>query len=345
MATIKDVAREVGLSVTTVSRALNGHDDVSRETKQRVQDAAQRMDYHPNVVARNLQNQCAGAIGLLIPRVLHRTYDSFWLEFIGGMATACAERGIDIMLSSLDLGDRSMSGFNQLVRSGRVDGLVICDVIRTDPRITLLQKQKFPFVAFGRTGGEQHYSYIDVDGAAGVALAVDRLAAYGHRRIAYLGLDPEFGFSYFRLKGYREAMRQNGLALESDFICEGLTEHSAAARIVQLLERADRPTAIFAAADFLALATLRVARTLGLTVPGDLSIVVFDDNPMVQHADPPLTAVSQPNRRIGEEVAGLLMDRLGRAEGPVVQRLIVPALLIRESTAAPPAAVPVAAAG
>jgi LacI family transcriptional regulator, galactose operon repressor len=345
MATIKDVAREVGLSVTTVSRALNDHDDVSQGTKQRVQDAARRLDYHPNVVARSLQNQSAGAIGLLIPRVLHRTYDSFWLEFIGGMATACAERGVDIMLSSLDIGDRSMSGFNRLMRSGRVDGLVICDVVRSDPRISLLQKHRFPFVAFGRMRGEQHYSYIDVDGAAGVALAIDRLAAYGHRRIAYLGLDPAFGFSYFRLQGYREAMLQNGLVLESDLICEGLTERSAAAQIVRLLDRVDRPTAIFAAADFLALAALRVARTLGLAVPGDLSIVVFDDNPMVQHADPPLTAVSQPNRRIGEEVAGLLLDRLGRTDSPVVQRLIVPALLIRESTAVPPAVNSIAVAG
>ena len=332
MATIKDVAREVGLSVTTVSRALNGHDDVADYTKRRVQEAAHRLDYHPNIVARSLQNQRAGAIGLLIPRVLHRTYDTFWLEFIGGLATVCADRGIDIMLSAQESPDGDMRGFQRLVRSGRVDGVVICDVLQADPRIAYLQKHAFPFVAFGRMHGDQHYPYIDVDGTAGVAIAVDRLVAYGHRRIAYLGLDPSFGFSYFRLAGYRESLRHNGLQADPELVCEGLTERSAAECVIRLLQREERPTAIFAAADFLALAVLRAARGLGLTVPEDVSLVVFDDNPMVQHTDPPLTAVSQPNRRIGEEVAELLIDRLASPNGPVVQRLIVPAIIAREST-------------
>jgi LacI family transcriptional regulator len=335
MATIKDVARAVGLSVTTVSRALNDHDDVSPATKQRIRATAQRLDYHPNVVARSLQNRRAGAIGLLIPRELHRTYDAFWLEFIGGMATTCADRGIDIVLSALESRDIHAHAFHRLVRSRRVDGVVICDVLRDDPRITYLQKHKLPFVAFGRMDGEPQYSYIDVDGAAGVGLAIDRLVAWGHRRIAYLGLDPSFGFSSFRLTGYRNSLMHHGLPVDCDLIHEGLSERTAAERIVSLLDRADRPTAIFASADFLALAVLRAARRLGLAVPGDVSLVVFDDNPMVQHADPPLTAVSQPNRLIGQEVAGLLMDRLATPDAPVVQRLIVPALITRESTAPP----------
>ena len=99
MATIKDIAREVGLSVTTVSRALNGHDDVAEDTKVRVRDVARALDYHPNAVARSLQNSRANAVGLVIPSTLHRTYDSFWLEFIGGMATVCARHGLDLSLS------------------------------------------------------------------------------------------------------------------------------------------------------------------------------------------------------------------------------------------------------
>lgn len=333
MATIKDVAREVGCSVTTVSRALNGHDDVSEATGQRIQEVARQLDYYPNAVARSLQNQRAGAIGLLVPRILHRTYDTFWLEFIGGMASACSAHGIDLVLSAIESHPGTSAGFLRLVRSGRVDGVVICDVLRSDPRVGYLQKHRMPFVAFGRTRSEQGYPYIDVDGAAGVGMAVDRLAAYGHRRIAFLGLDPDFGFSYFRLAGFRNAMVQHRLPVRDEDICEGLSESTAPERIARLLTGVERPTALVAAADFLAMAALREAHALELAVPGDLSLVVFDDNSMVQHTDPPLTAISQPNRRLGEEVAGMLLDRLSAPDGPVVQRLVVPTLINRESVA------------
>jgi len=336
MATMKDVAREVGLSVTTVSRALNNYHDVTEETRKRIQAAARALDYHPNAVARSLQNNCSGAIGLVIPSYFHHASDAFWLDFIGGVAAACERHGVDLILSAVDSSKGPEESFQRLVRSRRVDGILICDVRRTDPRITYLQKHHLPFVAFGRTTGEQNYSFIDVDGGAGVVQAMEHLLSLGHRRIAYLDVDPCFSFAHFRLEGYRTALAQAGLSCHAELIREGVSPSSALATAQEILALAIPPTAVFASADFLALAVVQAARIAGLQIPAELSIAVFDDNLAVQQASPSLTAVSQPNRHLGEQAATLLFDRVTGPDGPFTQRLIVPTIVRRQSTAMAP---------
>jgi LacI family transcriptional regulator len=316
--------------VTTVSRALNDYDDVSDATKARIREAARRLDYHPNAMARSLQNSKANAIGLVIPHVLHRTYDAFWLEFIGGVAETCGTRGVDLVMAATD--DHASQSFRRVARGQRVDGMILCDVRRLDPRVAYLERHGLPFVSFGRTIDTTDHSYIDVDGAAGAAIAVEHLLHLGHRRIAYLGLDPDFSFSYFRLRGYEQALARAGVATDPALIHEGLTELSAPAVVHGLLTLASPPTAIFGTADFLGIAAVRAAREAGLAIPDDLSICVFDDSPLVQHVDPPLTAVSQPNRRLGEEAGELLLDQLKHPERGPTHRLIVPSLVIRSST-------------
>jgi len=339
MATIKDVARAVGLSVTTVSRALNDYDDVAEATRARVRAAAALLDYHPNAVAQSLQGNRANTVGLVIPLVLHRSYDAFWSEFIGGVAGTCARRGVDLLVAATDAADgRDAPGasFQRVVRGRRVDGLLLCDIRDEDERIAYLRERRLPFVAFGRTVGALDYSYIDVDGAAGVARAVEHLLQLGHRRIAYAGLDPHFGFSHFRFEGYRTALARAGLACDDALVRHGLNEEAVPGMLAALLARPDRPTAIIAAADFLALAILRATRGAGLRVPGDLSLVVFDDNLLVRHAEPPLTAIAQPNARLGEEAAALLLDRVADPSLPPARRLVAPTLARRQSTGLPP---------
>jgi DNA-binding LacI/PurR family transcriptional regulator len=335
MVTMKDIAREVGLSVTTVSRALNNHDDVSLDTRKLVHEVARRLDYHPNAVARSLQNNRADTIGLLIPPILHRAYDAFWLDFIGGAASSCARFGSDLLLSAVSTSEGANHDFKRLARGRRIDGLLLCDIQQVDSRIEYLRQHHLPFVAFGRTMGPQDYSFIDVDGAAGVRQAVEHLVQLGHRRIAYLGVSPNFSFSSFRLRGYRDALARAGIGYDERLVHEGLTGPMATVVMSQLLAVSDRPTAVFASADFLALATVKTARSLALDVPDDLSVVVFDDGALVEQADPPLTAVNQPNRRLGEEAAELLLQRIEHKGAPLVQRLVVPSLTHRLSTAPP----------
>ena len=338
MATIRDVARQAGLSVTTVSRALNNYDDVAKATRDRVRRVAETLDYHPSAVARNLQGSMANAIGLGIPNVLHRSYDMPWLEFIGGMGATCAGRGVDLLVSTADVHDVDGQGFQRLVRERRVDGLIICDIRCHDARIPYLQERRLPFIAFGRTAddaGDPTYSFIDVDGADGMRQIMDHLIGLGHRRIAYLGLDPAFGFSHYRFAAYGAALQRAHLCDDPTLVRHALGEADVAAALRSLLALSDPPTAVFAGADFLGLAVLRVARTLGLAVPDDLSLAVFDDSLLVEHADPPLTAVGQSNRRLGEDAAALLLDRVADPGLPLAQRLVTPTLVVRRSTASP----------
>jgi DNA-binding LacI/PurR family transcriptional regulator len=345
MVTIKHVAREAGLSVTTVSRALSDYDDVAESTKEHIREVARRLDYHPNTAARSLQTTQANALGLVIPSTLHRAYDPFWLEFIGGMAAACAASGLDLSLSASADGPEDVpEAFRRWVRGRRVDGLVVCDVRNNDQRIEYLKRHRVPFVAFGRTAGPNEYSYIDIDGTTGVLQAVLHLVALGHRRIAYLGLDPSFGFSRFRLDGYREAIERSRLPYDVDLVHQGLTDTTASGAARQMCTMQNRPTAVFCAADFLALEVLRAARTFGLVVPDDLSLVVFDDNLLIQHAEPPLTAVSQPNRQLGEDAAGVLIDRIKHPDGQWVQRLVAPSFVVRSSTVPPRTTLPMSRA-
>jgi LacI family transcriptional regulator len=332
-ATVKDIARHVGLSVTTVSRALNDHDDVAPATKARIRGVAYELDYHPNAAARSLQNRRSNTVGLVIPLLFHRSQDAFWLEFIGGMAGVCSERGFDLLLSATEAEDEESSSLARLVRGRRVDGLVVCDIRMNDPRIGRMQRLHVPFVAFGRNAVDSDYCYVDVDGAAAVRQAVMHLIYLGHQRIAYLGLDPRFAFSHFRLEGYQDALRLSDLPYDPGLVCQGLTEGTVAATVQHLLEMEDRPTAIFAAADFLALAVLPVARAHGLSVPRDLSLIVFDDTLSVQRAEPPLTAIGQPNRRLGEQAARMLLERIENPDGPAIQQLFEPSLVVRSSSA------------
>ncbi len=340
--TIKDVARQAGISVTTVSRALNNHDDVAEVTRTRVQEIARTLNYHPNMAARNLQGNHAGAVGLVIPLVLHRSYDAFWLDFIGGMAATCASSGVDLLVSSADtataLVDGAGPGLQRIVRGRRVDGLLICDIRQRDPRISYLQRERLPFVAFGRTIGTQDYSFIDVDGASGILLAMEHLFGLGHRRIAYLGVAMDFSFSHYRFAGYLEALQSAGLPYNPAMVHHDMTEDTVSQALATLLAQAEPPTAIVASADFLGLALIKSARGLGVTIPEDLSIVVFDDSLLVQHAEPPLTSIRQPNHRMGEEATQILLQHIASPGHLLVHRLIVPDLITRGSTTRPPVA-------
>lgn len=334
MVTIKDVAREAGVSVTTASRGLNNHSDVAETTRVRVHAAASTLGYHPNAAARSLQNRRANAVGLAIPLTIHRAQDPFWFDFIGGMASACADRGIDLMISGVD-GRHGPESFQRLLRGNRVDGMLICDIRQEDPRIAALQRQHVPFVAFGRTTGPHNYAYIDVDGEAGVIEAMDHLIQLGHRRTAYLGIDAGFGFAHYRAEGYRKALVHAGIAHDRRMVHEGLDERTVGPVLDALLRSPRRPTAILAAADVLAVATLKMAKDRGFSIPRDLSVIAFDDSPIVRHAEPAITAISQPNRRLGEEGAILLMDRVNDPGSPLVQRLVTPKFVKRNSTAPP----------
>ena len=337
MATIKDVARAADLSVTTVSRALNDHLDVAEATRAHVRGVAERLGYHPNHTARSLQGTRTDTIGLVIPQLMHRYVDSFWLEFIGGVTSVCSRAHLDLLISMGSSPAAEFEHYQRLVRSKRVDGVIVSDVRTDDRRIRFLRQCGAAFVAFGRTLDVDDYSWVDVDGAAGLHLALDHLLALGHRRIAFLGTDSAFTFSHFRLLGYRQALAGAGLPIDERLVFQNLDLQSDFEAVIDRALGVEAPvTAIVAGADFLASGVLRSLRRRGIRVPEDISLLAFDDTLVTEHADPPLCCLRQDNRAIGEHVAQLLCARLRGEDNGAHHALIQPDLVLRRSTARAP---------
>jgi len=290
MATIKDVARLANLSVTTASRALNNHSDVAPTTRAHVVRVAESLGYHPNHAARSLQGTRTDTIGLVIPRLVHRYVDSFWLEFIGGAGMTCADADLDLLLSSGDDLSAEHAHYQRLIRSRRVDGMILCDVRVRDPRVTFLQTHAAPFVTFGRTLGDDDYSWVDVDGAAGIQLAVEHLHGLGHQRILFLGTGREYSFSHCRFEGYQTGLAHAGIAYDPDLVVQDLgVGDDLYAPLSRAASLPNPPTAVIACADFLAAGTLNVLRGIGTAVPDHMSLLAFDDTLLTQHAEPPIT--------------------------------------------------------
>ncbi len=336
MTTIKDVARTAGLSVTTASRALNNHDDVASATRALVVRVASDLGYHPNHIARSLQGTRVNAVGLVIPQLVHRYVDSFWLEFIAGVTTVCGDAGFDLVLCTGKDLHAEHAHYQRLVRSRRVDGVIVCDIRVRDPRISYLRQSHAPFVAFGRVLGHDDFSWVDVDGASGVRTAVEHLLALGHRRIGYLGAPRAFSFTHFRHEGYLDALFAAGIPYDDRIVVEDLdvsSDPSEATRQFMALD--EPPTALIACADFLAAGALRALRGLGIRVPEDMSLIAFDDTLVTQHTEPPLTSVRQDNQMIGSRVAAMLIQQLRGDGHPPSHELVPPSLIVRESTAAP----------
>lgn len=326
--TIRQVAKEAGVSVATVSYVLNNDPRISPETRERVLAAVAELDYHPNSWAQGLARKQPDIVGLLMPRPRHA--DPFLLEFIGGVMDVTAERQIGLLL--LHPGERPDEMPRELLRR-RLSGVIVLESQAIDPRVDWLQKKGIPFVLFGRCRNEGVRYWLDVDNVAGARVAVDHLASLGHRRIGFIGAPLKFMFAQFRLEGYQEGLQQNGLPVDPALINEGdLSEESGYQATMRLLALADRPTAILTASDIMATGALRALRESGLQAPDDVAVVGYDGTQFSAFTDPPLTTVRQPIYDSGRQVAEMLLAAVSEPESAGRWELIQPTLVVRRSS-------------
>jgi len=334
--TLKDIARRVGYSVTTVSRALAGYDDVAESTRQLVLETAAEMGYHPNVTARRLQRQRTDTIGFIIPTHGPRFSDPFFSELLTGIGNYSAEHELDLLVSTQAPGSEEMKTYKRIVSERRVDGLLVVRTRHRDARIAYLIDQGFPFVAFGRSDVGEDFPYVDVDSRAGVRQLTQHLIDFGHRRIAYIAAPPNLMFASHRMMGYQEALAENSIALDEELVTVGaLTQRSGHAAGCDLLTRALRPTAIIASNDLMALGVISAAQGLGLAVGRDVAVTGFDDVPLAEDAHPPLTTLRQPIYEIGQRICEMLIRLL---QGEILEErhvILQPQLIVRKSCGAP----------
>jgi DNA-binding LacI/PurR family transcriptional regulator len=333
--TLKDIAQKVGYSITTVSRALAGYDDVAESTRQLILKAAAEMGYHPDVTARRLQKQRTDTIGFVIPTYGPRFSDPFFSELLAGIGNKAAEHELDLLVSTRAPGAEELEVYERMVRERRVDGLLVVRTRHQDQRIAYLIEQDFPFIAFGRSdlsGAGTDFPYLDVDSKGGMHQLTQHLIALGHQRIAFISAPMNLLFASHRLEGYREALAANGVSFDETLVTVGeLTEHSGHAAGRELLSRPERPTAIIACNDLMALGVISAAQGLGMTVGRDVAVAGFDDVSLAEHAHPPLTTVRQPIYEIGQRICEMLICLL--QEGTLKQRHVIleSELVVRES--------------
>ena len=332
--TLKDIADELGVSVTTVSRGLAGYGDVAQETRERIQETAVNLGYVPNLTARRLQKQKTDTLGFIIPTFGPRFSDPFFSEFIAGIGTQAAEQEYDLLVSTHAPDSESeLMAYRRAAHGGWVDGLIVVRTREEDARIRLLCESGFPFVAFGRTKCEVEFAYVDEDGAAGMRSLVQHFVDLGHRRIAFIAPPPGLMFGRYRLAGYKEGMLDNGLDVDPKWIVHGDMTQTGGAEVVELLIDLDpRPTAIICSNDLMAIGAMNRIESRGLRVGQDIAIGGFDDIPLSAYVSPPLTTLHQPIYEIGRRACSMLIDILnGRAPGEL-NVLLTPSLVVRASS-------------
>ncbi len=331
-ATLKEIARRTGKSITTVSRALADYDDVSPETKALVRRVAAELGYTPNLMAQRLQKRRSDTIGLILPTFGPRFSDPFFSEFLACVGNGAAEHNYDLLVSTQAPGDRELQVYRQKVQSRQVDGFVIVRTRRQDARIHYLRDAGFPFVAYGRIEGEMDFPYVGVDGTLGMKLVGEHLIGLGHRRIACIAPPPDLMFAEHRLAGLRDALRAHRLELaEEDVVVGDLTQKGGFEAAGQLLDRPQPPTAIVACNDLMALGAMSAIQERGLEVGKDIAVTGFGDIPMSEHSHPPLTTVHQPIYRIGKMVCEMLIQILRGEDLLSRQVMLEPKLIVRHS--------------
>ncbi len=316
--------------MTTVSRALNGYDDVSETTRARVIDAAQAAGYRPNPVARRLALGRAEAIGLVLPRSVGDFVDPFFTELLRGMASVFEDANLDLIVTAAPEGPAELRVYRRLVEGRRVDGLIVARTRSHDERIEYLLDQDFPFVCHGRTGSDRPHAYLDMDNEGGFLEATQRLIGLGHRRIALINAPMNLAFAQARLIGYERAHADAGIEIDRTILCESdLNEESGHDIANRLLDFDEPPTAMLCASDFTALGVMRAVKARGLEIGVDVSIIGYDDIPLAQYADPPLTTMHQQIHRGGARVAEMLLARLAGTPPEDLQEVWPPRLVSR----------------
>lgn len=342
MTTLKDISSELGLSVATVSRALNGFPEVSARTRTLVEETARRMNYRPNRAAQMLVTGRSGMIGMIVPQPRDNPGDRSFVEIVLGLSQRLADRDIDLVFQ-MAIGSDPVAPYRRLVDKDTMDAFILAAPLLSDPRVNFLRERGVPFVLHGTTGqGAANYPFFDLDNQAVSADAVTHLTGLDHARIALLNGEEYFAFAEARRAGFEGAMAKAGLPMPKAFVIgqQGGEDYGYSAAFAALSgQYGPRPTAFVCASTLIAAGVYRAAAEAGLSVPEDVSVIAHDDAiPEIRAAkfEPALTVTHAPLRDACEPLANAVIGLLGGAPLAELQTVAAAELIIRNSTAAAP---------
>lgn len=338
---LKELSQNLGLSQTTVSRALNGYPEVSDATRKRVEAAAKEFNYSPSNRAKGLATGQALAIGHVIPITTRQEMvNPIFGDFIAGAGETYAREGYEMVLSIV-ADDEEHKVYESLWRRRAVDGVVLHSPLMNDPRIPFLHKLGMPFAVHGRASGcETPYAWLDVNNRRAFERATAFLIDLGHKRIALINGLEEMDFARRRRLGYEASLLEGGLAIDTDIMASGeMTEVFGYETARRLLSQDDAPTAIVCSSQISAMGARRAIEERGLVMGKDVSIVTHDDalSYLQNGGDVPIfTATRSSVREAGRQLAQLLLDQIANPDRPLQQTLLEAELMVGTSTGPAP---------
>jgi LacI family transcriptional regulator len=337
--TIRQLAQHLRLSPATVSRALNGYPEVGLATRQRVLEAAERLQYRPNMHAKRLATGRSGLVGVIFRASSERGVDPHVMDFLAALSFAFADSEID-MVVHVASDTRQLEHYRRIIQGGQVDGMIVSAPEPNDPRIELLQQKKVPFVVHGRGCDRPDYPFYDIDNEGSFAAATRLLTQLGHKRIALLNGPIRMGYANQREAGFRLVMAESGNAVPERFVTHGEMHEDVAYRdAARMLSDPEPPTAFLCSATLQALGITRAAAEAGLQIGRDISIISHDDvlpHLLAENFGPPLTVTRSPMRDAAPILARMMIARLAGTPENQLQRTDKVDLIVRASTGPAP---------
>ncbi len=334
---LKELSKKLGLSPTTVSRALNGYPEVNEATREKVMAAARRHHYIPNTRAIRLATGRAMAVGHVIPVVTrHELVNPIFADFIAGAGETYSRGGYDMVLSIVPDNDESRI-YRELKARGTVDGVIVHSPVQNDARIELLHELGLPFVVHGRaTGAALPYSWVDVNNRRAFARATSFLLDLGHKRIALVNGLEFMDFAIRRRKGFCEALAERGIEPDPNLMASAeMTEGNGYRIVCAILDQPRPPTALLVSSMIMAMGARRAIEQRGLVLGRDISVIIHDDElGYIQNGEdlPIFTATRSSVREAGRLAAALLLETIADPESGPKTKLLEAELIIGQST-------------
>jgi LacI family transcriptional regulator len=341
MTTISDVAELAGVSKMTVSRVISNSGYVKETTRDRVEMAISQLGYVPNALARQLRSKRTKTLAL----VLSDISNPYFTTIAHGVEEVASHRGFTVILGNTNESGREEARYLRVLVERQVDGVILVPARSSGASLRLLETHRIPVVVMDRRVAAREIDGVRSDSVAGARALTEHLLGLGHRRIAVLTGRRAISTATDRVAGCRRALKEAGLTLDETLVHYGIFNFGSGNQADgyrmarDLLEAGSpRPTAIFAANNFIAFGAIRALREAGLRVPQDMSVVAFDDLPPEWALDPFLTVAVQPAYEIGRTAATILLDRVsGERRGPAEQVVFPVEIHVRRSSAPPPA--------
>lgn len=328
--TIKDIAKELGLSASTVSRALKDHPDISTETKKAVVELSQKLKYKPNMMALSLKNSRSNVVGVIIPELVHY----FFSSVISGIQEVAGKHKMRVIVQqsneSFEQEDEALDAFTD----GWIDGLIISisKETTTYEHLDDLQGEGIPVVFIDRPIDRENVDSVVFDDYKGAYDAAEYLVKIGRRNIAHFAGPASTNVGRERLKGYQQALVDNGIPLNEDLVLYADTFEKGAVGVEALIAKEIEFDAIFTCNDFTAMGVLKTLKKEGLSVPEKVAVIGFGDEDIAKMVEPPLTTVRQPGKEMGRVAMQTLIDKINNVPTQKREHKLEANIVVRETT-------------